>query len=101
MSGANELSQRLDERFRTLARAHDDENAIATALSVGQVDRPLPLRLGKLRLFYRTDDADNGEQLCFLRFVAPKDLLAERAVGPITPGQILVDHADAFRAVRI
>ncbi len=56
-------------------------------MSVGQVNRPLPLRLRELRLFYRTDDADNGEQLCFVRFVATKDLLTERAaVGPVTPG---------------
>ena len=71
-------------------------------MDVGQVNRPLPRGLCQLHLFYRADNADDCEELCFLRFVATKDLLAERApVWPVTPGQILIDHADAFRAVRI
>ena len=37
---------------------------VAVAISVRQVNRALPLRFGELRLFYRADDADNGEQLC-------------------------------------
>ncbi len=88
MRGADELSQRLGERFRALARARDDENAAVTGtMGVGQVNRPLTLRLRELRLFYCTDNADNGKELCFVRFVATKDLLAERApVRPVTPG---------------
>ena len=35
----------------------------AVAMSVRQVNRALPLRFRELRLFYRADDADNGEQL--------------------------------------
>ena len=42
MRCAHQLSQRLGERFRPLARARDDENAVAVALGVRQVNRPLP-----------------------------------------------------------
>ena len=63
MRSADQLSQRLGERFRTLARARDDENTGALAVGVRQVNRPLPLRFGELRLFYRADNADNGEEL--------------------------------------
>ena len=63
MRGADQFPQRLGERFRTLARARDDENTGALAISVRQVNRSLPLRFGELRLFYRADNADNGEEV--------------------------------------
>ena len=70
MRCADQLSQRLGKRFRTLARARDDENTGVIAISVRQVNRALSLRFGERRLFHRADDADNGEQLCFVCFVA-------------------------------
>ena len=74
----------------------------ALAIGVRQVNRPLPLRFGEPRLFYRADNADNGEEICFLLFVAMEHLLAERsAIGPVTPGKIFIHHAEAFRAVGI
>ena len=79
---------------KTLCHRHDRRKA----------GKPPPaLRLRELRLFYRADNADNGEELSLRSdLVATKDLLAERApVGPITPRKIFVHHADAFRAVRI
>ncbi len=61
MRRADQFSQRLGKRFRTLARARDDENIGRRAIGERQVNRPLPLRFRELRLFYRADDADNGE----------------------------------------
>ena len=49
-----------------LARAHDDKNTGAVAISVRQVNRPLSLRFGEFRLFYRADNADNGEEVFLL-----------------------------------
>jgi hypothetical protein len=66
MRCAHQLSQRLGERFRALARANDDKNAGALAVSVRQVNGSLSLRFGELRLFYRPDNADNGEEVSLL-----------------------------------
>ena len=63
---AHQFSQRLGKRFRALARARDDENVAGVAIKVRQVNRALPLRFRELRLFYRADDADNGEQFCLV-----------------------------------
>ncbi len=71
MRGANQLAQRLSERFRTLARARDDENTGTVAIGVRQVNRPLPLRFRELRLFYRADNADDGEEFCLLSSLLP------------------------------
>ena len=71
-------------------------------ISERQVNRTLPLRFRELRLFYRADDTDNGEQFCVIRFAALKYALTERAaVRPVAPGEIFVHHADPFRAMRI
>ena len=99
---AHQFSQRLGKRFRTLARARDDENVDAVAIKERQVNRALPLRFRELRLFYRADDADNGEQFCVVRVVALRHALTKRAaIGPVAPGEIFVHHADPFRAMRI
>ena len=99
---AHQLSQRLGERFRTLARARDDENTGVVAISVRQVNRALSLRFGERGLFHRADDADNVNSFAS-SFSSPSAIaLTERAaVRPVTPGQIFVHHTDAFRAMRI
>src|SRR5207249_6016134 len=76
---AHQFSQRLSKRFRTLARAGDDEDVDAVGIHERQVDRALPLRFGELRLFYRADHTDNGEQLCVVRVVALKYALTKCA----------------------
>ena len=71
-------------------------------MGVGQINRALPGGFRELRLFHRPDDADDGEEFRFVRFIAVRQTLAERpAVRPVTPREILVHHADTFRAVRI
>ena len=71
-------------------------------ISERQVNRALPLRFRELRLFYRADDTDNGEQFCVIRVAALKYALTKRAaIRPVTPGEIFVHHADPFRAMRV
>ena len=60
--GAHQLPQRIGERFRALARAGHHEDIGGVSIVVRHVNRTLPLRFRELRLFYRADDADNGEQ---------------------------------------
>ena len=64
--GADQLSQRLGERFRALARARDDENT-GRRCDRRKADKPPPApAFRELRLFYRADNADNGEEISLL-----------------------------------
>jgi hypothetical protein len=57
----------------------------------------LPRRFGELGLFHRADDADNGEELCVICFIAKSDASTDRAtIRPIPARKICVHHADAF-----
>jgi hypothetical protein len=99
---SDQLSQRLGERFRTLARARDDENGGLAVMGVGQVNGPLPWSFRELCLFYRTNNADDREEFRLVRFVAMRQALAERAaIRPVAPGEIFVHNANAFRPMRI
>ncbi len=102
---AHQSPQRLSKRFRALARAGDDEDVDAVGIHERQVDRALPLRFRELRLFYRADHTDNGEQLCVVRVVALKYALtkcaAPAAAGPVASRKIFVHHADPLRAMRV
>src|ERR1700739_4391882 len=102
MRCADQLSKCLGERFGALARANDDEYAVVVAKGRRQINRALTLHFGEIRLFYRADNADDGEQLRIIQFVAESESLTEcTAIRPITPCQIFVDDANAFRTMRI
>ena len=80
----------------------DDKNVAGVAIKERQINRALSLRFRELRLFYRADDPDNGEQFRLVGIAALKDTLTERAaLRPVAPRKIFVHDTDSFRAVRI